>query len=236
MRKIINIFKVFIIFSYTAILMTFAILLVFLTFGNSATLWIAKHIYAPSIAWLLGAKLDVKGVENIDFSKPHVFISNHQSYIDIMIMIIISECQMYFVAKDELRKTPFLGWYIKSVGMIFVKRGSSKAAHNSLMKAGELIRNGKSVVLFPEGTRSRDGAIGRFKKGAFHIALEAGVEIIPVAMSGGRIVMPYNILKSEPNTIKVRVGVPISLDGYNKGNLNDLVKIAEQKVKDLQSV
>ena len=185
------------------------------------------------VLWVVGVKLNTKGLENVNFSQPSIFVCNHQSFIDIAVMMTVASCDLYFVAKHELRKVPFLGWYMKAVGMIFVKRGSSSEAQKSLVKAGDLIRKGKCVILFPEGTRSKDGKIGKFKKGAFHLALEAGVDIVPIAMQGGAQILPSNPLNMSSGLINVRIGKPISLENYSKNNLNDLLNYTEKVVNEL---
>jgi 1-acyl-sn-glycerol-3-phosphate acyltransferase len=116
---------------------------------------------------------------------------------------------LHFIAKKELKYTPVVGWVIAALGMIFIDRKNSEKAKQSLAKAAELIRNGKNVISFPEGTRTKDGEMRRFKRGLFSIALEAGVDVVPVAVSGAREVMPSGSFKMRPGPIHIAYGQPM---------------------------
>ena len=109
---------------------------------------------------------------------------NHQSSLDIVVAFMVLPVNLRFVAKHVLKYVPFLGWYMWATGMIFVHRGRRGAAMGSLVEAAARVRDGASVLVFPEGTRSRDGNVQAFKKGAFVLASQAGVPIVPVAIEG----------------------------------------------------
>lgn len=179
--------------------------------------------WAPWVLWFAGIKIKVEGLENFDPKKYYVFISNHQSYIDIPVAFAALPTNLHFVAKSELKKFPFIGQYMMLMGMIFIERKSSKAIE-SLQKAGELIRNGKSVFTFPEGTRTSNGEIGAFKKGTFLLAAASGVEIVPIKIEGARAVWPKERVHLTPGIITLKVGKPVPSTHITKENVGEVCK------------
>ena len=146
----------------------------------------ARRLWAPGLRWVSGARILVEPLPEIDWSRPHVFVMNHQSALDIVVAFLaMLPVNLRFVAKHVLKYVPFLGWYMWATGMIFVHRGRRGAAMGSLVEArpGACAAAPTSLV-FPEGTRSRDGNLQAFKKGAFVLASQAGVPIVPVAIEG----------------------------------------------------
>jgi len=176
--------------------------------------------------WLLaatGARVTFHGLENAYKHSPCVFIVNHQSFVDIWAMFSFIPPETRFVAKQELFRVPFLGWALKSSGCISINRGRRAEAIRSLRDAGELVRQGRSVVLYPEGSRSDDGRLSPFKKGGFHLALHAGVPVVPVAITGSFAVMPKNTLRVTPGPVEVFVETPIDVTPYQPGGYNELL-------------
>jgi len=138
--------------------------------------------WAPFLVVGSGARLRVSGRDGVDFDRPHVFVANHRSMLDIVIVLRALPTPLWFVAKQELRDVPIMGWFGRAVGMIFVDRARRERAIRALGAGVGLLRAGKSVLAFPEGTRSRDVALLPLKKGPFVLAIEAGVPIVPVAI------------------------------------------------------
>ena len=126
--------------------------------------------------------VDVKGLENIDRNRSYVVVANHQSHFDVFVLYGWAWMDMKWVMKKELRKTPFIGFASHMVGHIVVDRSDSQAAIDSLNDAKKKIINGTSVMFFPEGTRSKTVEIGRFKKGAFVMALDLDLPILPMTI------------------------------------------------------
>src|SRR5690554_2100474 len=151
---------------WTAFWITAALVVLLLTFRRDLPLHMARTCWAPGLLWVGGARVEVEGGEGIDWSKPHIFLMNHQSAIDIPVAFTVLKTPLRFVAKRVLASVPFLGWYMWATGMIFVDRERSTRAVQSLQRAGERIRAGASILAYPEGTRSRNGRIQPFKKGA----------------------------------------------------------------------
>jgi 1-acyl-sn-glycerol-3-phosphate acyltransferase len=135
-----------------------------------------------------------------------------------------------FLAKKELFKIPIFGYGMRQIGIIPVDRSNSAAAIESARKATHNLKNGKSYVVYPEGTRSPDGRPLPFKKGAFVMAVDAGVPVVPITISGSSRVMPKGKLRILPGTILMTIHEPISTDGYSRANVSELVDRVRSRV------
>jgi 1-acyl-sn-glycerol-3-phosphate acyltransferase len=162
-------------------------------------------------------------------NQPYVFMANHASSLDIWAMFLVVPRRMRMIAKKQLAKIPLFGWAMWAGRFIFIDRQNGVAARRSIEEAGQRIHNGESVLIFPEGTRTRDGSLGPFKKGGFHLAVRAGVAIVPVALKGTRELMPRGSLLLRSGTIKAIIGEPIPTQGLSdeeRAALNDRVRAA----------
>ena len=128
---------------------------------------------------------------------------------------------------------PFVGWYARRMGMLFIERGSARSSPQRLRDAVALVRSGAHLCAFPEGTRSRDGTIGTFKGGLFQVAIEAGVPVVPVAIEGSGAVLPSAGFKVRPGTIRVRFGEPIATTGLQATDRKALARRARDAVVEL---
>ena len=147
------------------------------------------------VRWILATfrvRVDVAGLENVPTHAPVILMSNHQSLADIAAIVstLPRSVSWRFVAKKELVRVPIFGQALVASGHIIIDRGNREKAVASLHRAAERIRAGTSVIVFPEGTRSPDGHLRRFKSGPFHLAVEAQVPIIPVTVSGSQRITP----------------------------------------------
>jgi 1-acyl-sn-glycerol-3-phosphate acyltransferase len=142
--------------------------------------------------------------------QPAIYIANHASFFDPPLLISTLPCNPVFIAKKELVYIPFLGWVIWLAGFIFVDRGRQSRAVASLKLAARQIRNGQSIVAFPEGTRTRTGLILPFKRGVFALAKEAGVPVVPMAILGGFRILPPSDWRVAPGEYTIRVGTPLN--------------------------
>ena len=174
-----------------------------------------------------GVTIVVDNRANLLPEQPCVFMANHASTLDIWAMFIVVPRRIRMIAKQQLGRIPLLGWVMWAGRFIFIDRQNGVAARRSIDLAGQRIHNGESVLLFPEGTRTRDGTLGPFKKGGFHLAVKAGVPIVPVALKGTRALMPRGSLLLRSGTIKAIIGEPVPTQGLSdeeRAGLNDRVR------------
>ncbi|HYO59246.1 lysophospholipid acyltransferase family protein [Archangium sp.] len=183
------------------------------TLNGELPLMMARRFWAPMHWHITGSPLLVEPLPDVDWSKPHIYLMNHQSAFDIPVAFAVIPVNIRFLAKHVLKRIPFLGWYMAGTGMIFVNRSDRREALRSLKRAGERIRGGSNILVFPEGTRSKDGRILPFKKGSFVLAVEAGVPIIPMAIEGTRGMLPPGGIRLRRHPIRVKVGQPITTAG-----------------------
>ncbi|TKJ31216.1 1-acyl-sn-glycerol-3-phosphate acyltransferase [bacterium (candidate division B38) B3_B38] len=164
--------------------------------------------------FLGGARVEVKGAENVIRGGSQIFASNHQSICDILVLAGYLPVQFRWIAKKELFRIPFMGWHMSRGGYIRIDRSSLIQSARSVREAAAQIRGGKSVVIFPEGTRSPDGRLQPFKRGAFSLAILAQVPVVPVAISGSHKVVRKGSLRVHPGRIRVVIDKPIPTEGY----------------------
>jgi 1-acyl-sn-glycerol-3-phosphate acyltransferase len=171
-------------------------------------IWFGRKIWGPLGLFCAGAKLDVRRAPAPP-PGPVIFASNHESVLDIWVLFATIGRSFRFIAKEELFRLPIFGWYMRVGGHIPVDRSNHQRAVASLARAGDVVRAGTSIVVFPEGTRSRTGRIQSFKKGPFVVAKQAGVPVIPIAISGSGAVTPSQKVAVFPGTIRVAAGDPV---------------------------
>ncbi|MGV8057427.1 MAG: lysophospholipid acyltransferase family protein [Smithellaceae bacterium] len=183
---------------------------------------IAK-LWAKILLLMSNTKVEVIGKENILRGKPQIFMANHQSDFDILIVLAHIPGQFRWIAKKELFHIPVFGAAMKAAGYIEIDRHNHEKAMQSLDEAALRIREGKSVMSFPEGTRSRNGEIRTFKQGIFHLAIKSGVPIVPVSIVGSGKIMPKRSLTVTPGKVKLVIGKPIDVKNYNIENRHELI-------------
>ncbi len=168
---------------------------------------------------LSGIDVQVTGEENLWSERPAVFIFNHQSGIDTLILCKLLRRDFVGVAKDELRHNPLWGPAFSLVGTVFVDRANHDRAVAALAPAIQTLREGVSIVIAPEGTRSPTPRLGRFKKGAFHIAMAAGVPIVPIVFRNTLDALPKHGWFVRPATVEVEVLPPIPTTEWKREDL-----------------
>jgi 1-acyl-sn-glycerol-3-phosphate acyltransferase len=170
------------------------------------------HRCARAWSWLIlkttGVRVAVEGLERLTPGKTYVFVSNHQSIYDTPVIFWSLPYQLRIIAKESLAMFPVLGWHLRRGGHLFVDRRRPDHA-DILSKWRGLVSQGLSLIIYAEGTRSRDGHVARFKGGSFLLAIEAGLPVVPVAVVGTRAVMPKGRLRTEPANVRLVVHDPI---------------------------
>jgi 1-acyl-sn-glycerol-3-phosphate acyltransferase len=181
-------------------------------FSGEAIVWIGRRW----IGWIFatcGIRVRVEGLERIRATPAAIYMSNHQSVIDIGAIVLSLPVSWRFVAKKELTYIPFFGWALALSDQIVIDRGNRRRSVESLRRAAERVRAGANVIIFPEGTRSPDGSLQPFKSGGFHLALDAQVPVVPVTVSGSRRLTPKRSLQVRSGSVKVVYGTPIPTVG-----------------------
>jgi len=181
-------------------------------------------IWARSILAASPVDVTVRGLSNIDPAKSYVYMSNHQSNYDIPVLLGHLPVQFRWLAKVELFRIPLFGYAMKRAGYICIDRSNRESAFESLNMAAGIIRNGVSVMIFPEGTRRRDGNIGSFKKGGFVLAIESGVPILPIIIRGTFSVMPKSRFLIKPGKVTLEILKPVETSGYTKETKDGLME------------
>jgi len=218
---------------WSALCITFAIARLVVTGDREGSIELGRTLWAPGLLKAAGARFDVRGFEGLDEKKPYVFAFSHESLLDTPVAFFAAPRNVRFIVKQEVAGYPFIGWYCRAMGYIFVDRKNHDQAVRSLERATALLKDGACVMVFPEGKRSQDGRVQPFKKGAFHVAVEAGVEIVPVAIVGARKVLPWGGFKVRPGLIRVFAGEPVDASRYSKETLDTLVAEVRNRVIDL---
>jgi 1-acyl-sn-glycerol-3-phosphate acyltransferase len=159
--------------------------------------------------WMAGAKLEIIGREKVPSEGPVIFMSNHQSNFDILSLFLAIPRQFSWIAKEELFAIPVFGHSMRRAGYIPLDRRDGRRALKSIEAAAAIIKSGRSVIMFPEGTRSPDGNLLPFKRGGFLLAAKAGVPIVPLTINGSARINPCKRLELYPGKITIRFGEPI---------------------------
>lgn len=181
-------------------------------FSGETIVWVARNW----IHWIFvtcRVRVEASGLEHVGATKTAVYMSNHQSVLDIGAIVETLPVSWRFVAKKELTYIPFFGWALGLSDQVVIDRGNRRRSVESLRRAAERVRGGVNVIIFPEGTRSPDGSLQPFKSGGFHLAIDAQVPIIPVTVSGSSRLSPKGSLRVRSGTIQVAYGAPIPTAG-----------------------
>lgn len=175
--------------------------------------WIHRS-WARTVLGAAGVTVRARGLEHVQRDRAQVLVANHQSMFDIWALMAEIPASLRFVAKQELARIPVFGSACRAAGHVFIDRSDPARAGDAIRRAGERIhRDGLALVLFPEGTRSADGTLGRFRRGAFALAIEMQAPLVPIAIQGGARILPRGARRIRPGTIELRCAPPIPLRG-----------------------
>ncbi|MBL8909192.1 MAG: 1-acyl-sn-glycerol-3-phosphate acyltransferase [Archangium sp.] len=192
----------------------------------------ALHLWADSILKASGVRTEVRGLENLPPGN-FVLCVNHQSHFDALVLFRHIRRHMRYVAKAQLRKIPVFGWALQRAGNIFVDRSGGEKDKNKLNEAAQAVRERVSVVFFAEGTRSEDGILRPFKKGAAIMALDAQVPLVPAAVAGTHRILEKGSLAVHPRPSALIIGEPIQTKGLTMDARDDVTQRAHTAVAKL---
>ena len=212
---------------YTIVLGTVSILSSFLG-GRGHFAHACARTWSRLILLTTGVRVTVRGLERLTPGSTYVFVSNHQSIYDIPVIFWALPYQVRIIAKESLGAFPFLGWHLRRTGHLLVDRRNPDRG-GILRRWRELLQQGLSLIIFPEGTRSPDGRVHRFKAGSFLLAIEAGLPVVPISIVGTRFVMPKGQLTTSPGSASLVVHAPIvTTDGSWQVTIEEARRLGAQ--------
>ena len=198
---------------------------------NSEFVHKEQQFWSRAFFWLMFLPVSVDGTEHIKPGQSYVFVCNHQSMFDVWLVYGWLPVIFKWLMKAELRKVPFIGSGCKAAGHIFVDRRNAKAAIESLHEVEKQLTNGVCTVIFPEGTRSMNGEMGRFKRGAFQIAIDLGLPVIPLSLSGCFEVLPKGKPFVTRHPVHMHIGEPIDLGQFKDAEGKTDANVAIEAVR-----
>ena len=186
---------------------------------------VARVVYLASPVW----SVKVEGAENVDPKQRYVITSNHQSFFDIPLLFFLPVWKFKFVSKIEVRKIPAIGWLLGMRGDIVIRRGTASAATTVMEEGTEHLQAGTSVAIFPEGTRTKDGEVHRFKEGAFRLAQANGVAVLPCVIDDTKRLFSLRGLNSRKLVVKILPA--ISAEEVQQTPVKELAKRVEEMTR-----
>jgi 1-acyl-sn-glycerol-3-phosphate acyltransferase len=181
------------------------------------------RIWCRMVALTIGVRISMHGTENVQPGRPYVYMANHSSLIDTPALFAYLPYQFKIMAKKELFYVPFMGWHLWTSGNFPIERGDAQRTSRSVRAIIDGIKAGKSLAVFPEGSRTPDGRLQDFKPGTFKIAVRAGVPIVPVCIRGTYALLPKTTLAPRPGRVDVFIGTPIPTAGLDEKAVPDLI-------------
>lgn len=186
--------------------------------------------WAQSMVKATGSQIEVEGEDNIPKDQAVLFVSNHQANFDIPLLLGYIDKPKGFIAKVELTKLPIVSMWMKRINCVFINRKNVRQSLQAINEGIEILRNGYSLVIFPEGTRSRSSQLGEFKKGSLKLALKAGVPIIPITINGSYKIMEQSNYLIRPAKVKIVVGKPIFIEQLTEEEKNNLAEVVRIEI------
>jgi 1-acyl-sn-glycerol-3-phosphate acyltransferase len=189
--------------------------------------------------WLSRARVEIEGLENIDYSRPQIFVANHSGLHDILSLAANLPIQFRWIAKKSLFRIPFMGWHMRRSGYIPIDRDNPRDMAKSIMEAAKAINHGVNAIAFPEGTRSKTGDLGKFYSGAFSLAMRTGVPLVPISIDGSyRVIAPMTPQVNPGVILRIRIDRAIDLSTYAKAEkqrlMDDVFQIMNRNLEDLR--
>ncbi len=236
-RRINPFFVLYELFIFFPIFFIITALTAITTITMSALFGDTKWGYYPGRWWakitcaIALVKVKIVGNELIDNTQSYIFVANHQSTFDIFLIYGWLDNKFKWIMKNEVAKMPMIGRACKAAGHIFIDRTNARAALRSIEAAAKRLVDGMSVVIFPEGTRTRNGEIQRFRKGAFQLASNLDLPIVPVTIKGAYEALPRDSYIIRPGKISMIFHEPIDTQNYNHDNIHELIQQTHEIIK-----
>lgn len=225
-------FFVPIVYVYTGVLGTMALLASLFDGSGGVQHWFART-WSQLILKTIGIRVRVEGMENVHPAQAAVYAANHLSAADIPVLYAHLPVKFRILAKRELFRYPFLGWYLKRSGQIPIVYGDAHASLRSLNRACDALRKGVPLVIFPEGGRSASGRLKDFMNGAFYVAIRAQAPVVPVAIVGTYELLPINSFHVIPGDVILAIGEPIPTAGMRLRDMDKLSAQVRQAIAEL---
>lgn len=191
--------------------------------------YITTHWWAGGCVRILFSKIKIEGLENLDPKQHYVFMANHSSYFDIACLFYASQRRLHFIAKQELGRQFFTGYMLRKLQIIFIDRSNAQRSSASMRQAIETIKSGKDIAIFPEGTRTKTGKLGVFKKGGFKMAIQSQTPIVPVIIENSARAWARNNITFRPTTVTVRFEKPVETKGLQESDTQALCDTVREK-------
>lgn len=189
-------------------------------------------VWSRIFCWLTWVRVRVEGREHISKGTSYVFVANHQGAYDIFSIYGYLGHNFRWMMKKSLERIPLVGYSCKAAGHIFVDNKSTAGVRRTMEDAEKRLAGGMSVVVFPEGSRTRNGQMSKFRRGAFTLAVEFGLPVVPITIDGAFKVMPRTTLIPRPGTIKLTIHKPISVPA---GEKHDMAVLMDESYKAVAS-
>ena len=223
----------YLVLGVTTVLGGIAVIIIGLFQSYSPISYGIARTWSRILLWVAGIRVTVEGAEHIEGAGPYVVVSNHQSHTDIPVLLYHIPLHLTIIAKKELFRIPIFGQGMRGLGILSIDRSNRRKSIETLNRAGEILRLRKiSVLAFPEGTRSMDGAIHPFKKGPFMLALTSGIPILPVTVEGTFPILPKGKLKVQPGHVRVVFHPPVAVNGYGTERRDELIADVHKAIAD----
>lgn len=179
-----------------------------------------------------GIKPEVRGKENIPQGGNVLFVGNHQSMLDVAVMLATVDEPLGFLAKDNLEKNWLIKTWVASVGSVFIARGENRKALEAIIKSAKIVKSGHHMMVYPEGTRTKDGTLGEFKAGSLKMAQKGEAAIVPVAVDGNFRAMSPNTIWITPTVVKLTFLTPIPVDEVKQTDTKELAERIKSDIAD----
>lgn len=220
-------FFVPLVYFYTFVMGTLSLLSSFVDRNGHIQHWFART-WSKMILKTLFVRVRIDGLQKINLGQPAVYAANHLSALDIPVLYATLPIQFRILAKKELFAYPFMGWHLGRSGQIPVDQSDARASLRSLNRAGDTLRHGMPLVVFPEGGRSPNGQMQPFMGGAFYAAIKAQVPVVPVVMIGARELLPMNSFHVLPGVVDMIFCDPVSTEGMSPREMDKLSEKVRQ--------